>query len=580
MSYCRDVVVTDRAFSRAWLLAAWRRMGLSGAVLSAAVLADVLVAAMSAITEGSPWPLLMLPGVFALAACAVFARRSPLPAALLGAAALVICSPFAQVYADSYVALLGGISISETVAGVQLVILAVRHLTPVSAFAATSALVAGGVAAVILRESLSGALTVFVGFALLVVGVTLGLRTREAPAGDEPSPPSTTQLAYLSHWPLIGGFALIIFTEFAQSSNSPEAVIGLLCSVGAATLAVFAVRHPVTAGLGLAAVFLLTAGLGLVLAGGFPGMPALPMPASQVVAGMVVVVHVIRERPLWPAAGVIATLSVAVAGAVLGRFWRADIGNLAFGALLLLGFAVAIGLYLKSRDSARGQALQAAVTEAQTAERMALARELHDVVAHHVTGIVVQAQAAKMLADQDPSLAQQALDRIDRAGVEAMSAMRRLVGSMRSGEAPDTAAATEQATTDLAADLRKLIASANHSVPTELELDVPADLPPEVARSALRIVQEALTNVGKHATGATAASVVVGVVDGQLGIRVSDDGRAQSSDRTVDEWRDSGYGLIGMRERVELLHGRLSAGPAPDGGWLVEVWLPLEDAAR
>lgn len=584
MSYCRDVV-TDRARSREWVQAAWRRMGLSGALLSAAVLADVLVAAMSAIDQREPWrPFVMLPGVFALAACAVFARRSPLTAALLGSAALVVCSPFAREHAYSYVALLEGISISETVAGVQLVMLAVRHLTTIAAFAATSVLVASGVAAVMLRAGLSNPLTIVVGLALLVVGVTLGLRTRETPSGDETpagDEPPPTQLEYLSQWPLIGGFALVIFIEFASSSNSPAGVIGLLCSVGAAALAVVSVRHPVTAGLGLAGVFLLTAiMLGLALDYGFPGLPSLPMPAGQILAGLVVVVNVVRERQPAPAAGVVAALSVAVAAAVLVGRWRTEVGRLAFAALLLLGFAIAIGLYLKSRDSARGQALQAAVTEAQTAERMALARELHDVVAHHVTGIVVQAQAAKMLAEQDPTLAHQALDRIDRAGVEAMSAMRRLVGSMRSGDAPGDAAATEQATTDLSADLRKLVASANHGVPTELDLDVPTDLPPEVARSALRIVQEALTNVGKHATGATRASVAVGVVDRQLGIRVGDDGHASSVERTVDEWRDSGYGLIGMRERVELLHGRLSAGPAPDGGWVVEVWFPLEDAAR
>jgi signal transduction histidine kinase len=237
----------------------------------------------------------------------------------------------------------------------------------------------------------------------------------------------------------------------------------------------------------------------------------------------------------------------------------------------MLGIATAVGLYFRARDSERAKVVEAAVTDAQTSERMALARELHDVVAHHVTGIVVQAQAAKMTGGQNHALVMEALGQIEEAGTEALVAMRRLVHSMRSNTH-----STEQATTDLDADLRRLAEASHHGVPTELDLRIPPDIPQEVARSALRLVQESLTNVGKHAAGATRVLVLAEVAGGELHIRVSDDGRNEDGRPAGGS---GGYGLVGMRERVELLHGKLSAG-AVEGGWLVEAWLPLRGDAE
>jgi signal transduction histidine kinase len=153
------------------------------------------------------------------------------------------------------------------------------------------------------------------------------------------------------------------------------------------------------------------------------------------------------------------------------------VDQLAISAILLLGISVASGLFLRSRDSERAQIVQSAVTDAQTSERMALVRDLHDVVAHHVTGIVVLAHAAKLTAEQNPKLAADVLGSIDEAGTEALAAMRRPVRSMRGDTPPNTNEFSEQATTDLAADLRKLVDSANHGVPTTVELDLPPHLP-------------------------------------------------------------------------------------------------------
>src|SRR5439155_25571878 len=122
---------------------------------------------------------------------------------------------------------------------------------------------------------------------------------------------------------------------------------------------------------------------------------------------------------------------------------------------------------------------------------------------------------------------------------------------------------------------RRLAEAEHHGVPTEVELRLNAEIPQEVGRSALRLVQESLTNIGKHAAGASKVRVRAETVEGELHIRVTDDGNPRDG---TPPGGSSGYGLVGMRERVELLHGRLIAGPVQEG-WLVEAWLPLAEGA-
>jgi signal transduction histidine kinase len=380
----------------------------------------------------------------------------------------------------------------------------------------------------------------------------------------------------------MGLLAFALLFEFgATYSNTARGAPILLCSIVAAVIAVLSPRRPADALLALAGVMLLSAVAMPFLQLRSYEYPVLGgVPATQIIAGMGVVVTLTRARGLnksWPRVAVLS--SVVALGAILNSNGRGVLqtdpqvlSTLAFAAALMLGISIAVGLLLRSRDAQRTQAVRSAVSDAQTAERMALARELHDVVAHHVTGIVVQAQAARLMAEKNPQVAVEAMARIENAGVEALAAMRRLVRSMR-GDAPaGSSEFSEQATTDLGADLRKLVESANHGVPTSMHLDLPPDLPQEVGRSALRLVQESLTNVGKHASDATEAFVVAEVVGDELHLRVTDNGRA-----TVRRpaGGSGGYGLIGMRERVALLKGRLSAGRGPDGGWRVEAWLPL-----
>ncbi|WP_254126359.1 sensor histidine kinase [Amycolatopsis sp. CA-230715] len=580
-------------------IAFFRWLGLPGIALLGAALCDLLIIVPAALDDAGPRgdDLVVLPGVVGMVACALWAKRRPAVAAVVGAAVLVFSSALIRLSPYlPYSTLLRNVTLSETVAGFELVMLAVRRLRPGVAFATTSTLVIGCLIAVIGRRptSLTASAistSLVAGLAVLVVAIAVGLQTREGK--HAPAKAGLTRELLREHWPIAGALSLVGFLDvsWTMTSGNERAVPLLLFSLAAAAMAIYSHRQPVRAGIGLAAVLLMSAIAAPLLGVKGPLVIGGGMPVTQVFAGLILVVNLIRFEPRRSAWTLIGVLSVVVAlaaginGSVSGRtgarhmFDLSTMRTLFVIALLLLGIAVALGLYLRSRDSERKQVVKAAVTDAQTSERMALARELHDVVAHHVTGIVVQAQAAKMMGEKDPQVAVEAMDRIEHAGTEALVAMRRLVRSMRGDAATGsgTSEVTEQATTDLAADLRKLVGEANHGVPTELDLDLPGTVPQEVARSALRLVQESLTNIGKHAADATEAVVLAHVSGGELHLWIRDDGRA----RTPGEDRrpaggSGGYGLIGMRERVELLHGRLDAGPAPNGGWRVEAWLPLE----
>lgn len=556
-------------------------LGLAGVVLLAALLCDVLIigeASFDAIgVTGSD--LLLLPGILALTGCAFWARSQPVTAAWAGASVLVTSTVLVRVtLATPYSALLPNISFAETVAGLELVFYCVQAVRGGVAFATTAAVVTACLLAVTGRAPVAGRselVQALVSGLILVVLTVVTARQLRKPASQQAR--DTMLTLARRQWPLVGVLTLVLFLDiYLASFAGLVAIVVLATAAGAAVTAVLAARYPMYATVGLACLMFLCS-LALATAGSRAPYTNLGgYPLTQVVAGMTVVVFLVRYARPRHATAAIALLTVVVGSGAVATRPAGDFDTvraLFVAALLLLGTAVATGMYFRARDSERTTAVETAVGEAQTAERMALARELHDVVAHHVTGIVVQAQATRMLASKDPRMVGDALESIERAGTDALSAMRRLVRSMR-GDAPvGSSELSEQATTDLDADLRQLVAAGNHRVPTDVDLDLPDGLPQEVARSALRLAQEALTNVGKHAAGATRARVSVRVRDGELHIRVSDDGRDQ---RRGPPGGSGGYGLIGMRERVELLHGRLSVGAEAAEGWLVEAWLPLE----
>lgn len=289
---------------------------------------------------------------------------------------------------------------------------------------------------------------------------------------------------------------------------------------------------------------------------------------SMTGAAMATIATLVREASRARAvAGTVLVLAAMAATEILGwpivsareyREWSPDAFNFAIAACVLLVLAVGSGLYFRARDNERTSQLAASVAAAQNAERMALARELHDVVAHYVTAIVVHAQAGQLNREVD------VLPAIAGAGTEALTAMRRLVGTMRDGSSGGPAASSS-----LMDDVRVL--AEESGLPVRLSFDLEDVVPPELARSVLRLVQESLTNTQKHAAAVSSVDVTLSSSDGVLRLTVLDDGVASG----VPVGGSGGYGLVGMRERVELLGGTFSAGRREPTGWTVRAELPL-----
>jgi len=199
-------------------------------------------------------------------------------------------------------------------------------------------------------------------------------------------------------------------------------------------------------------------------------------------------------------------------------------------------------------------------------ERSRISRELHDVIAHSVSVMVVQAQAAQRLLEGEQRESRQALGSIETTGRQALTEMRRLLGILRR-----TDAELELAPQPSLGRLDALIEQVREAgLPTELRVEGEArPLPPGVDLSAYRIVQEALTNTLKHA-GPSRAKVMIHYRDEELELEISDDGPGTGGSG------GAGQGLVGMRERVALYGGVLESGKKVDGGYLVRARLPLD----
>jgi signal transduction histidine kinase len=216
----------------------------------------------------------------------------------------------------------------------------------------------------------------------------------------------------------------------------------------------------------------------------------------------------------------------------------------------------------------RAEALRAAeAREAVTEERTRIARELHDVVAHSVSVMVVQAGAARRIAERDPVRAAEALGTIERVGRESLEELRRVLGVLRADGSAGNGTAPQP---DLDG-LDGLVARcAEAGLAVDLVVDGPVrPVPPGIGLTAYRIVQESLTNVLKHA-GAQAASVTLGYRPDAITIEVGDDGRGAAADSGP-----AGHGIAGMRERAATCGGSLRAGPRPGGGFRVRAVLPI-----
>ena len=248
--------------------------------------------------------------------------------------------------------------------------------------------------------------------------------------------------------------------------------------------------------------------------------------------------------------------------------------NLSVPALIVAAWAM--GTYVGNRRAytaeleAKNRQLEEAQRElaeqAVTEERLRIARELHDVVAHTMSVVAVHAGTGRMVADEDPAAARQALATIEASTRSALLEMRHLLGVLRGS----TGDATGRAPAPGLDDLQALVADvANSGVTVEVRIEGErGDVPPGVDLSAYRIVQEALTNVIKHA-GPVRATVVVRYDADGVSVEVDDDGPGPAAAAT------EGHGLAGMAERVALYDGQLDAGPRPGGGFRVAARLPF-----
>ncbi|WP_090103431.1 sensor histidine kinase [Lentzea jiangxiensis] len=291
---------------------------------------------------------------------------------------------------------------------------------------------------------------------------------------------------------------------------------------------------------------------------------------SMTGAAMATIAVLVREASHVRAVlGTVFVVTAMISAEVLGwpavsareyREWHPDPTSYLFGACIMLVLAIGTGLYFRARDNERASQLAASVAAAQNSERMALARELHDVVAHYVTSIVVHARAGQL----NRAAAEQVLPTIEASGHEALTAMRRLVGTLRDGESSGPAASSS-----LMDDVRAL--AGESGLPVRLSFDLQDAVPQELARSVLRLVQESLTNTRKHAAAVSSVDVSLSSGDGLLHLAVVDDGVASG----VPVGGSGGYGLVGMRERVDLLGGRFSAGRREPTGWTVRAELPI-----
>lgn len=215
---------------------------------------------------------------------------------------------------------------------------------------------------------------------------------------------------------------------------------------------------------------------------------------------------------------------------------------------------------------------------AVAAERARIARELHDVVAHNVSVMVVQADGAAYVLDAAPDQAKKALETISGTGRQALAEMRRLLGVLRTGEPEEGSEYVPQPDVEQLDELIEQVRTSGLPVDYKVE-GTPRPLPSGVELTAYRIVQEALTNTRKHGGENAGASVRLVYFDDGLGLLVEDDGKGAPHELYEDGGADGrGHGLIGMRERVGMVGGTLDAGPRPGGGFRISALLPLKSA--
>jgi signal transduction histidine kinase len=299
-------------------------------------------------------------------------------------------------------------------------------------------------------------------------------------------------------------------------------------------------------------------------------------------------------------AALAATLALFAAEGLIMQLGGEGAGNAVVVGLLLV-IVWMVGYSVRQRRAYAARLRRQATDNAVTAERLRIARELHDVVAHSMTVVAVQAGFGEYVFDQQPADARAALAAIQTVTGEALADMQRMLGALRQaapvGDAPDAAPPAGLAPAPLApaaglADLDRLIAgTAGAGVRVEVQRTGQARaIPAGIDLSAFRIIQEALTNVVKH-SGADRCRVVIAYGDGELRLEVTDPGarapalagaRAPGAGSAPGAWHalGAGHGIAGMAERVGLCGGEFTAGPLTGQGFRVAARFPLPGGRR
>jgi signal transduction histidine kinase len=322
--------------------------------------------------------------------------------------------------------------------------------------------------------------------------------------------------------------------------------------------------------------------LALVVASGLAGAALGLPPFFEGPAILVAVYSVAAYGRRWVSLAGLTVAELGLAALQLTPFEFAEIEGLApVGSMGILAAAWLLGHFahnyrayaagLEERTAELERAREELARRAVVEERLRLARELHDVVAHAMSVIAVQSGVGAHVADTNPQEAAKALAAIEATSRAALEELRRLLGVLRQQGEPQGALAPVPGLADLDSLLAE-VGKAGLAVKLQINGTRPP-LPAGVDLSAYRIVQEALTNVVKHA-GPAHAQVVVGYRDHDVTVEVIDDGRGavtSASDGRVG----TGHGLIGMRERVQVFGGDLQTGPRPGGGFRVAARLPF-----
>ncbi|MGW5260013.1 sensor histidine kinase [Microbispora sp. NPDC004025] len=318
------------------------------------------------------------------------------------------------------------------------------------------------------------------------------------------------------------------------------------------------------------------------------GVGEIPLP--QFIAAEVAVFFIAAERPRATGVAAVVTALAVLAGFLLTRLLYGWPIGTSTELAVALTTVIAWLLGNSARESrAHAEELRArAATQAVTDERLRIARELHDMVAHSIGVIALQAGAARRVIDTQPERARDALGEIETAGRQTLSGLRRMLGALRSHDperpapvvppppGPPEPARPESGCPGQVLGLADVDRLAVTTTQAGVRVDVrrlgePRPLPPEIDVAAYRVVQEAVTNVLRHA-GAASCRVSIDYRDDEVRVEVLDDGCGGDA--------GDGYGLLGMRERVGVLHGTLAAGPRPGGGFRVAARLPVPEGIR